>query len=120
MNKKPTPIPLRLYNVMTAMLVFISGSIFIFGCNQEQDLSINNIKIKKAYLKRNEAYKEEVLSKCKQEMIEKATSYVDSLISAEIEYQLSDSIVFPEKPVKPQSLGKIIVSDTIVARPIFK
>jgi hypothetical protein len=51
--------------------------------------------------------------------LEKATVYVDSLIAAEISYQLSDSIVFPPKPMKPTSPGPIIIRDTVKAKPVW-
>jgi hypothetical protein len=45
---------------------------------------------------------------------------VDSLISEQISFRLSDSIIFPEKPLKPEFPGPVIVSDTLIARPIIQ
>ena len=84
------------------------------------DLTIENPKIKSLYQLKNEDYKKEFISRCRIDLMVNAETYVDSLISAEISFQLSDSIVFPLKPLKPASQGKIIVSDTNIARPIFK
>lgn len=92
----------------------------IYGCAQDnQYLSIANPKIVKAIEKRKIEYKKDILANCQREVLEKAKIYVDSLIAAEINFQLSDSIVFPPKPIKPASPGPIIVSDTIKARPVF-
>lgn len=68
---------------------------------------------------RNQVYINEVMNNCKKELIAKAEAYVDSLISEQISFRLSDSIIFPEKPVKPEFLGPVIVSDTLVAKPVF-
>ncbi|MGB4958373.1 MAG: hypothetical protein WBO36_02795, partial [Saprospiraceae bacterium] len=60
-----------------------------------------------------------ILGTCFDDILRRADAHVDSLITAEINYQLSDSIVFPPKPIKPDWPGKIIVPDSITARPIF-
>lgn len=59
------------------------------------------------------------IGKLPRDILARAEIYVDSIISAEINFQLSDSIVFPEKPVKPGWPGPIIIPETIRARPIF-
>ncbi|MBK8888557.1 MAG: hypothetical protein IPN46_19325 [Saprospiraceae bacterium] len=92
--------------------------ILLVSCSEEQDLSIHNEKIKNALEKRKNEYKKEILDNCQRDVYEKAKVYVDSLISAEINFQLSDSIVFPPKPIKPLSPG-LIVPDTIKTKPIF-
>ncbi|MBK8053065.1 MAG: hypothetical protein IPK35_07305 [Saprospiraceae bacterium] len=83
-------------------------------------LDINNPKIKEAYENRRREYINENLKNCRQDIIGKAGIYVDSLIAAEIDYRINDSIIFPEKPIKPEWPGAIIVPDSIKARPIFK
>jgi hypothetical protein len=92
----------------------------LFSCiNSNQDLTISNPKIAKALEKRQQEYKNDILTNCHREIYERAKNHVDSLIAAEINFQLSDSIVFPPKPVKPDWIGPIIISDTIRAKPIF-
>lgn len=92
----------------------------LLGCHQsDNDLTIANPKIKAALDRRKAEYKNEILTNCAREVYEKAKVYVDSVIAAEINYQLSDSIVFPPKPIKPPSPGPIIIADTIRARPMF-
>ncbi|MBK7635539.1 MAG: hypothetical protein WAT22_17655 [Saprospiraceae bacterium] len=83
-------------------------------------LNINNPKIKEAYESRRKEYINENLKNCREDIIGKAEIYVDSLIAAEIDYRINDSIIFPEKPIKPEWPGAIIVPDSIKARPIFR
>ena len=102
-------------------LFTIFSLVFLISCQEEtSNLTIQNIKIKEALDKRKEEYKHQILSRCTTEAILKAEEYVDSLISEEISFRLSDSIIFPEKPLKPFSPGKITISDTIRARPILQ
>ncbi len=93
--------------------------VVLSSCGEEEILNITNPKIKNALDKRRAIYAQEILKTCRAEVIKTASTYVDSLVAAEMFLQLSDSIVFPEKPIKPPSIGKIIISDTIRARPIF-
>jgi hypothetical protein len=98
----------------------VIGFLLMIGCGQDnQDLTVTNPKIGKALEKRKLEYKKDILLNCQREVFERAKIYVDSLIAAEINFQLSDSIVFPPKPIKPASPGPIIVPDTIKARPVF-
>ena len=93
--------------------------IFFSACSEDAEYNLNNPRIKEAINKKRAVYANEILTNCKNEVLNRASQYVDSIIAAEMYFQLSDSIVFPDKPIKPQSLGKIIVPDTIVAKPIF-
>ncbi len=102
-------------------LTYILALIILTSCQDETaNLTIQNTKIRAALDKRKEDYKKQILSRCTTEAILKAEEYVDSLISEEISFRLSDSIIFPDKPMKPYSPGKITISDTIRARPIIK
>ncbi len=102
--------------------LFTLATLFLLISCQDNtaNLTIQNSKIKEALDKRKEEYKQQILSRCTTEAILKAEEYVDSLISEEISFRLSDSIIFPDKPLKPFSPGKITISDTIRARPIIK
>lgn len=104
---------------MKTITTFFCICICLLSCQKEQDLSINNPKIRVALEKRKAEYKLDVMVNCQRDIIEKAKIYVDSMIAAEINFQLSDSIVFPPKPIKPPSLGVIVVPDTIKAKPVF-
>ncbi|MBK9256115.1 MAG: hypothetical protein IPM42_11560 [Saprospiraceae bacterium] len=90
----------------------------ILSCNVESP-GPDFQKIGNALKLKNESYVSENLTKCKTDMIRKAESFVDSLITENINLQLSDSIFFPEKPLKPIYQGPIIISDTVIAKPIF-
>lgn len=103
-------------------LFYILSMITVFSCSDvnSNELNINNPKIKQALDKRKAEYAKEILDNCHRDILVKAEIYVDSIISAEINFQLSDSIVFPEKPLKPGWPGPIIVPETIRAKPIFE
>jgi len=92
--------------------------LILISCNTE-NAGPDYQKIDRALKTKNEIYVTEILGNCKNEMIRKAEVYVDSLIIEIINLQLSDSIFFPEKPLKPQYQGPVIISDTVIARPIF-
>lgn len=98
------------------LLIFFLGS-----CNTNNpDLTLNNPKIYAALEKRKQDYINSVLETCQFESYQRAIDYVDSLVAAEITFQLSDSIVFPPKPDYPGWPGPIILNDTLVAYPIFE
>lgn len=103
-------------------LLFSILLVTAYSCSDvdTKDLNINNPKIRSALEKRKSEYAAEILENCRRDILAKAEIYVDSLISAEINFQLSDSIVFPEKPVKPEWPGPIIIPETIKAKPIYE
>lgn len=95
--------------------------IFYISCGQSADeYNINNPRIKDAFENRKKQFIEENMKNCNDDLLQKAEIYVDSLIAAEIDYRLNDSIIFPEKPVRPDWPGEIVVPDSIKAKPIFK
>ena len=100
---------------MITLLVFVSCS-----DNKSTNLNIENPRIRAALERRKADYATEVMSNCRQDVLLRAETYVDSMISADIDFSINDSIVFPEKPIKPEWPGSIIVPDTIKARPLFK
>lgn len=98
---------------MKRLLIFVILILGIFGCyNSDPDLTLNNVKIKKEIEERRQAYQKKKLKECKANIIASATAYVDSILSARISYQLSDSIFFPPKPEKPISGNPVIIQDT--------
>jgi len=94
--------------------------ISMIACEEKIILTINNPKIKSELINRQKIFRDAQLAKCRLDVIESAQNYVDSLISTESVFRINDSIVFPEKPIKPQSLGPITINDTLRAKPIFK
>lgn len=104
---------------MKTYILFLFCALFLISCSGDDNLTESNQRIKDALEKRKAIYKKEIMNNCKREMMEKASLFVDSLIAAEISYQLSDSIVFPPKPTKPASPGPIIIKDTVKARSVW-
>lgn len=94
-------------------------TLMILGCTNNNQLDANHPKVKKILALKKRAYIEDQFQICRRDLLEKASIYVDSLISEEISYQLSDSIVFPPRPERPTWPGKIKLVDTLRAKPIF-
>ena len=93
-------------------------TIFCVSCANETKMD-RTLLIQNQLEQKKQYYLNEVLQTCRKDMILKAETYVDSLISEQISFILSDSIFFPEKPLKPVFTGPIIVSDTLKAKTIF-
>ncbi|MBK8518598.1 MAG: hypothetical protein IPL55_20635 [Saprospiraceae bacterium] len=107
---------------MKARIYILLLFIILISCNEDElaTLNINNPKIKAALEKRKADYATEIMRNCRQDVMSKAENYVDSLISADINFRLNDSIIFPDKPLRPEWPGDIIVSDTIKAKKLFE
>lgn len=104
---------------MSRLILYIAVILMMSSCfNNDPDLTENNPRIKKELDERRYAYQKRKLNECKKDIFNKATIYVDSVISARISYQLSDSIFFPPKPDKPTSGNPVIIEDTIRAKPL--
>jgi hypothetical protein len=94
--------------------------IFISSCQVEEEMySLNNPRIKEALDKRKEAYADVFMKNCLREVSEQADKYVDSVVTAEIYFRVSDEVVFPEKPVRPKFENPNNIQDTLHARPLF-
>jgi len=107
--------------MMARICFWVSLICMVGSCTEleETQLNINNPRIRKSLEDRIKDYETEYLINCRRDMVEKAGVYVDSLIAEEINYQLSDSIVFPPKPDRPAWPGVIVLSDNEKAKPIF-
>jgi hypothetical protein len=105
-------------NILNARL-FVAVACLISGCRDRDELT--GIALINSNLEeKNRSYINEVIENCKKEQIILAEQFVDSLISEQISFRLSDSIILPEKPVKPEFIGPIEISDTLIARPIYE
>lgn len=107
---------------MRAAPYIIAVTVAVLGsCTEIEmtELNANNPRIKKALEQRKKDYAGEYMFNCRRDMIEKASSYVDSLISEEINYQLSDSIVFPPRPDRPGWPGPVVLKDE-APQPVFR
>jgi hypothetical protein len=78
-----------------------------------------NPRIKEALERRRLQYAADIMANCRREAVRKADDFVDSLISAEIQIRISDSILFPEKPARPTFPGAITLNDTLHAKPLL-
>jgi len=56
-------------------------------------------------------------TKCLEAILEDAEIYVDSVIINEINILLLDTIIFPEKPIKPNYPDTIILNDSVAIKP---
>ena len=94
--------------------------IFISSCQVEEEVySLNNPRIREALDKRKEAYADVFIKNCIREVNEQADKYVDSVVTAEIFFRVSDEVVFPEKPARPEFENPDSIQDTLYARPLF-
>lgn len=100
-------------------LIYILMLLLLMACTDDTpNLTENNPRIHEELMQRRQAYYKRKMNECRAEVIDRATVYVDSLISARISFQFSDSIVFPPKPEKPETKNPIIIEDTVRARPL--
>jgi hypothetical protein len=96
------------------------GLIFISSCQVDEEIySLDNPRIKEALGKRKEAYSEVFMKNCLREVNEQADKYVDSVVTAEIYFRVSDEVVFPVKPERPKFENPDDFQDTLDARPLF-
>ena len=75
------------------------------GCVEPLDEAA--IKAERIEKKRKE-YHIKRLNQCKQEAIEEAEFYVDSLIASWIGHEVMDTISFPNRPIRPNRPADII------------
>lgn len=95
--------------------------LLLLSCFSEKvELSEQNPKIKLALEKRKQQYIASVMETCRTDVYQKAAEYVDSLIAAEISFQLSDSIVFPPRPQYPGWPGPILLKDSFIVAPLVQ
>lgn len=95
-------------------------SLFLSSCTNDIDLQADNPKIKAELERKKIEFINEIRANCKIEAVKRAELYVDSMVAADFFMELSGTIPFPEKPIKPAFDGPIVIKDTIKARPILK
>jgi hypothetical protein len=100
--------------------IFLIYGVLTFSCQvEEETYSLENPRIKEALDRRKEAYAEVFMKNCMREVNEQADTYVDSLVTAEIFFRVSDEVAFPPKPAKPLFENPDIFQDTLRATPLF-
>lgn len=85
---------------------FIISILILFcSCSEEFDgKKYLDEKLQKKY----KAYSNKEFKKCKKRAEEEASTYVDSLISKWINEDLTDTVAFPSKPIRPNQPEHII------------
>lgn len=99
-------------------ILYIFSILCFLGCG-ETPLNISNTKIANALNLRKEEFIHSQLKICKANINSEAQKYVDSLVSAEFLLVLSDSVFFPDRPIRETPFVPVVVPDTIRANPIF-
>lgn len=67
-----------------------------------------------------EKFEKTILDRCRQEAIDDAEIFVDSLVSEEIKLHGGDTLYFPSKPTRPGLPEKITLNDSTAIIPILK
>lgn len=101
------------------LLYLFAISFLCFSCQEEinhDDQEIINIKLKE----KNRRYSNDILKICRQEIVQNAERYVDSLFAEQIQLTLNDTIYFPLKPERPVIRDTASWNDTIKIKPMFE
>ncbi len=102
-------------------LICISLAFFCLLSCDNQDLSLeSNNRIRESLDNRVAEYRSTLKAECRSSTIQLAVIYTDSMIAADYFMELSGTIPFPPKPIKPAFDGPIIIKDTIKASPILR
>jgi hypothetical protein len=107
-------------SISKSKLVFLSLLFFYTSCVEDVDISPDNPKIKSELERKKSEFISEMMSICRAEAIKRAEIYVDSMVAADFFMELSGTLPFPDKPIKPTFEGPIIIKDTIQPYPILK
>jgi hypothetical protein len=107
---------------MKSKYILIPLLLISFGFYQVENIKMDKSKIgftplmHKTYESRVNAYINLRKQKCLEKILLDAETYVDSVIINEINIKLLDTIIFPEKPLKPDFPHKIILQDTSIVK----
>ena len=107
---------------MKSKYIFIPLLLFSFGFYQVESIKMDKSRIGFTPLM-HKTYEDKVTSyintrkhKCLEKILLDAETYVDSIIINEINIKLLDTIIFPEKPLKPDFPNRIILEDTTIVK----
>lgn len=107
---------------MKAKYLFIPLLLISFGFYQVENIKMDKSKIgftplmHQTYERKVNEYINNRRQKCLEKILLDAETYVDSVIINEINIKLLDTIIFPEKPLKPEFPKKIILKDTSIVK----
>ena len=103
---------------MNKLVFTILSSVFLLSFFQEQtEYERFTPLMKERYDSAVNEYLSNRRTKCFESILEDAESYVDSVIINEINILLLDTIIFPQKPQKPNYPDTIILNDSINIKP---
>lgn len=107
-------------SILFALALIVSfSSCTKFEDEEKEELSENGLSPRmEAELQRKlSSFKTLIITRCKDEAVQDAIDYVDSLVAEELKILSSDTLKFPNKPIKPQLPEKIILDDsTVISR----
>lgn len=83
----------------------------------KKDVPTKEDRIAKVLAEKNEKYRQRLLRDCRENTLDEAIMYVDSIVSSELSF--SDTLRIPTRPGKPLTPEKIILNDSLKASPIF-
>ena len=89
-----------------------------FACLGNED-EIDHVLIEKKLLEEANNYKKLRLLNCREEVMNDAEMYVDSIMLHEINFNIGGNLAFPGRPMKPQYIGRISLNDTTKPRPFL-
>lgn len=112
----------------TSYIIWIIGAFCALSFYQKKDSTRTSLDeesnippIVAEYLKeRLDSYMATRKKNCIKEILEDAEAHVDSTIINEINIHVLDTLIFPEKPIKPPYPGKIILDDTTKIAPVSR
>ena len=103
---------------MNKLLFTLLSSLLLLSFFQEQSEYENFTPLmKERYDSAVNEYLTNRRIKCHENILEDAESFVDSVIINEINILLLDTIIFPQKPQKPNYPDTIILNDSINIKP---
>ncbi len=76
--------------------------------------------VQQEYDRKIDEFKANRKRSCLEEILKDAEAYVDSTIVREINIKLLDTLIFPEKPFRPDYPQDIILDDSTKVAPIIK
>jgi len=99
--------------------IFFLALLLCLSCQEEinrDDMKIINEKLEE----KNRRYTNDILKICRQEIVQNAERYVDSLFAEQIQLTLNDTVYFPLKPERVVTKDTSVWNDTVKIKPIFE
>jgi len=117
------------YRYLVFAVLIFAGLFSAFAFDQGEDDEVDVLPeeeefvipplVQKELDRKIQKYMKTILDKCRDEAIEEAEFYIDSLVAEEIKLQAGDTLRFPAKPPRPYLGAPIILNDSTEIAPIF-